>query len=87
MKKITYAVVLLMFAPMAFAANEKASYKNSAECKAYFLKLKNDEINRLQDKRREMGMGMPMVVYNDKVTRIESRYHAHLKKCKAVAGR
>lgn len=86
MKNIVYAFVLLTIIPSAFAAShQNVGNKRVVECRAQVEKQKSEDIKKLDDKRQAMGLGMPLIVYSNKLSRINARYDAKLKKCRALA--
>lgn len=84
MKTILFAIALSAVVPSAMARPQDPHFTNQGQCKAFYKKLENDAIKRLDAYQQQLGLGMPMVVYNDKLSRIQARYHANLKRCDAL---
>ena len=87
MKQTVYALLLIITSSALVATSDDLSSGNAADCKAHVEKQHQDAIKRLDDKRREMGPGMPMIVYTNKLSRIDAAYDAKLKECATVAHR
>ena len=84
MKQALIGLVLLTLGPHAFAADiGNKPYANPTECKAYYTNVKAKDVQKLKEKRREMGVGMPMVIYSRKMSKIESRYAANIRTCRS----
>lgn len=84
MNKTLCLLTVTLLAAQAMAAGKP--YNNADECKAYYGKLEADAKARLDEKRKALGPGMPMMVYSDRLSRIEAKYKANLKKCSKVSG-
>ena len=87
MKQTVYALLLIVTSSALAATSYEVPSGNVADCKAQVEKQHQDAIKRLDSKRREMGVGMPMIVYTNKLSRIDARYKARLKSCATVSKR